>query len=320
MLGPTTESTITTLVPEPEPDKNGEYNIVQLDNGTTVTEQTTTKFNSIGLHMGLVFAFGGGQHVPKIKPVAVIPQETAPEENKDTQVCQNLKVEIKKVPDSDPVLYSLIITNNYTGTNLNYKPKSFTIKIKENAVTKIEEPVSSGWSRTPSSIPPDTKDVSWNSSSFVPNGDTELGKLRFASAGTKQFTVVYEWRNKNQKTICKDSISFNDSKYYYDLNKETNNYTEVFDKLLNVQFSNEYATSENLELKIYDVKTKKLISRKSDKGLSVNSLTGINRITIDLKNYQLKPGELYLLVVSDSNINYNFNFKLTDKITNNREK
>jgi hypothetical protein len=314
MLGPTTESTITTLVPEPEPDDNGEYNIEQLNHGTNATEQKTTKFNSIGLKMGLVFAFGTAHHIPKI------PKENQSNDNNDKQVCQNLKVEIKKVPESDPVLYSLVITNNYAGTNVNYKPKSFTIKIKENAVTKIEEPISAGWSRTPSSIPPNTKDVSWNSSSFVPNGETKLGKLRFATLGTKQFTVVYEWRNKNQNTICKDSISFNDSKYYYDLKKETNNYTEVFDKLLNIQFSNEYATSDNLELKIYDVKTKKLVNRKSDKSLNVNSLNGLNRISIDLKDYQLEQGALYLLIVSDSNINYNFNFKITDKITNDREK
>lgn len=320
MLGPNTETTVTTFTPEPEPDNNGEYDIAQLDNGTTETEHTTTNFNTIDFNIGIVFVFGGGHHVPKIKPVAVVPEEVQPDENNEEQVCQNLKVEIKKVADSNPILYRLSITNNYMGTNLKYKPKSFNIKIKDNKLSKIEESVSAGLSRTPSKIPPTIKDVSWNSPSFISQGETDLGKLQFESSGTKQFTVVYEWKNKSQNTICKDSISFNDSKYYYDLNRQVNNHTEIFDPVLNLQFSNEYATSANLDLKIYDIKTKKLVRRKSDKGLSVTSLNGVNRISIDLKEYQLTPGSPYVLIVSNSNIKYNFNFKLNDKAINNREK
>ncbi|MSP69301.1 MAG: hypothetical protein EXR20_03440 [Bacteroidetes bacterium] len=320
IFGPTTESIITKLIPKPEPNSNGEYDIEQLNNGNTITDGKRIKFNSIGLGIGLVFTFDTPHHIPKKEPTPVIPQETNSKDDSDSQVCANLNVDFIKEDNSDSLIYSLNITNNYTGTNLNNKPKSFNIIIKENAITKIEEPVSAGLSRTPISIPPDTKEVSWNSSLFIPNGETKLGKLRFAKDASIKFTIVYEWLNKNQKTICKDSISFNESKYYYDLNKENNNYTEVYDKLLNVQFSNEYASSENLKIKIYDVKTKKLVSRKSDKSLSVNSLNGLNRITIDLKDYQLNPGALYLLIISDSNINYNFNFKITDKIINDREK
>ena len=320
LIGPKVINSISTFTPEPLADSSGAYTLQQMNYGTYSTEIKENRFNSLSFNFGVVFSFDTPHHIPKKDPRPVIPQETNSKDDSDSQVCANLNVDFIKEDNSDSLIYSLVITNNYTGTNLNNKPKSFNIIIKENAVTKIDEPLSAGLSRTPISIPPDTKEVSWNSSLFIPNGETKLGKLCFANDASKKFTVVYEWLNKNQKTICKDSISFNDSKYYYEMNKENNNYTEVYDKLLNVQFSNEYASSENLKIKIYDVKTKKLVSPRSDKSLSVNSLNGLNRITIDLKDYQLNPGALYLLIVSDSNINYNFNFKITDKIINDREK
>ena len=320
LIGPKVINSISTFTPEPLADSSGAYSLQQMNYGTYSTEIKENRFNSLSFNFGVVFSFDTPHQIPKKEPTPVIPQETNSKDDSDSQVCANLNVDFIKEDNSDSLIYSLVITNNYTGTNLNNKPKSFNIIIKENAVIKIEEPVSAGLSRTPISIPPDTKEVSWNSSLFIPNGETKLGKLHFAKDASIKFTIIYEWLNKNQKIICKDSISFNESKYYYDLNKENNNYTEVYDKLLNVQFSNEYATSENLKIKIYDVKTKKLVTRKSDKSLSVNSLNGLNRITIDLKDYQLNPGALYLLIISDSNINYNFSFKITDKIINDREK
>ena len=54
-VGPTVESSITTLLPEPEPDKNGQYSIKQMQNGTTKTDVRETKFGSFGVHVGVVF-------------------------------------------------------------------------------------------------------------------------------------------------------------------------------------------------------------------------------------------------------------------------
>ena len=54
-VGPTVKSSITTLVPEPEPDENGQYNIDQMMNGTTKAEMRETKFGSFGVHVGVVF-------------------------------------------------------------------------------------------------------------------------------------------------------------------------------------------------------------------------------------------------------------------------
>ena len=54
-VGPTIKSSISTLVPEPEPDENGQYNIDQMMNGTTKAEMRETKFSSFGVHVGVVF-------------------------------------------------------------------------------------------------------------------------------------------------------------------------------------------------------------------------------------------------------------------------
>ena len=55
-MGPTVINSISTFTPQDTPDENGQYNIFQLDNGTTTTVQTKTKFSSFGVHVGVVFS------------------------------------------------------------------------------------------------------------------------------------------------------------------------------------------------------------------------------------------------------------------------
>jgi len=104
--------------------------------------------------------------------------------------------------------------------------------------------------------------------------------------------------------------------FYYDLAKEpSNTYTEISNGVLRVQFFNRYASVENIKLSIYDVEAQK-IKRKSKDVIKLNCVTGLNRISIDIQDYNLEPGRLYLLTISDSHTNYHFNFK----VTNDREK
>ncbi|MES2332473.1 MAG: hypothetical protein V4539_22900 [Bacteroidota bacterium] len=116
-----------------------------------------------------------------------------------------------------------------------------------------------------------------------------------------------------------DSTIVNSSsiQYYYDLQKEpTYTYTEIANNILNVQFYNNYASGENVKLNIYDVGSKTIVNQKNTKPVKSNSVSGLNRISIDIKAYQLEPEKLYLLTVSDFISNYHFNFK----VINDREK
>lgn len=145
-------------------------------------------------------------------------------------------------------------------------------------------------------------------------------------------TKSYEWQVsmiENGKLLGKTPfIGFNflkildkvdeklDARKYYELGKEPfNTITKIPNKTLDVQFYNKYASAENIKLTIYDAETQK-IKRKSKDVIKLNSVTGLNRISIDIKDYNLEPGRLYLLTISDSHSTYHFNFK----VTNDREK
>ncbi|MCX6222528.1 MAG: hypothetical protein NTZ69_16275 [Bacteroidia bacterium] len=107
-----------------------------------------------------------------------------------------------------------------------------------------------------------------------------------------------------------------DARKYYELGKvPSNTITKISNETLDVQFFNKYASAENIKLTIYDVEAQK-IKRKSRDVIKLNSVTGLNRISIDIKDYNLEPGRLYLLTISDSHTDYNFNFR----VTNDREK
>ena len=126
------------------------------------------------------------------------------------------------------------------------------------------------------------------------------------------YTIVVEDCDKKVEPIQNTVL-----KYYYDLDKDpTYPYSEISNKTLNVQFVNNYASIESIQLNIYDVESKKLINPRTVNAHKLKGFNGLNRISIDLKDYNLEQGRLYLLVVSDFSSTYHFNFK----ITNDREK
>jgi hypothetical protein len=98
---------------------------------------------------------------------------------------------------------------------------------------------------------------------------------------------------------------------YYELSSQpTVSFTQVPYGILNIQFVNNYASVQNIELHIYDVASKSLVKSEA-KPSAINSITGLNRICIDLRNYRLQPEKLYILALSDFSNNYYFNFKVT---------
>jgi len=248
-----------------------------------------------------------------------------PEKIAEIIQCDVFKVEFKKTNTGDTLCYKLLITNNYNGKVPGNKPGSFRIAVKGDSVGSIEGGVSDGWRRTPSKFPPGSSAAYWKpASGYIPNDTTDLGNIVFRNTNSTAIKVIYEWLNKEETSICKDSCTINKpykSYLYYELSKELpDNLIEVPDNFLNVQYANNYSSFDNIILNIYDVEKYELVKPISEKGKKQNSTdeddnyksyNGINRISINLKDYGLQPKTTYLLIVSDSNTNYYFNFKVT---------
>jgi len=245
----------------------------------------------------------GGNGKPKL---ALIPL-------KANSKCENYLVELKKTKKGETAYYNVAITNKYSGTDTNFIPKSFVVKIKNDSIAGISDSAQKGLTRTPKAIPPNTTNLVWtNERGSIPTGKIDLGNLFLKSPDQAPLSLVYEWRDMHGKTICKDSLSFLEPRYYYDLSKvPSNNYSEVSDTDLNVQYVNNYASGKDLKITIYDIGARKSLEPSGENSATKsNSITGLNRLSIDLKNYKPEAGKLYQLIVSDFNSNYYFNFKV----------
>lgn len=249
-------------------------------------------------------------------------REETPEKITEVKQCDVFKVEFKKTAKGDTISYKLLITNNYKGNFAGNKPGSFRITVKGDSIVSITGGVTEGWKRTPSKFPIGSSSVKWaNNSGNIPNDTTDLGNIIFRDIYSKPIKVVYEWLDKEEALICKDSSSFIASRFYYELTTELpNNFIEVSDNFLNIQYANNYASIDETTLSIYDVEKYEIVKPKNEKGIKPNNndkkntqinSNGLNRITIDLKNYVLQPKTTYLLVVSDYKNNYYLNFKVT---------
>ena len=135
--------------------------------------------------------------------------------------------------------------------------------------------------------------------------------------------VVYEWLDKEEVLICKDSTVFIESRSYYELSDEVpNNSIEIQGNLLNIQFANNYASIDDIKYSIYNAAKYAVVKPQSEKSSRSNSTekenkhfnsNGLNRITINLQDYTLQPKTTNLLIVSDSKHNFYLNFKVTNQ-------
>ncbi|MCO5948101.1 hypothetical protein [Mucilaginibacter flavidus] len=100
-------------------------------------------------------------------------------------------------------------------------------------------------------------------------------------------------------------------KYYYDLDTDpTHTTTEIYDNTLNVQFTNNYASVENIKVNIYNSSSGALLRPAASKNAKLISTTGLNRMTVNLNDYKLEPGRPYYFMVSVFSHNYHLNFKV----------
>jgi len=115
---------------------------------------------------------------------------------------------------------------------------------------------------------------------------------------------------EKEESVIKPPI-INLLKFYYELNEEPNNrFVEVDHDTLDVQFINNYISSEKVTFKIYD-DSKSLVNKNKENSLKNALNVGLNRISIGLKSFNLLPNKYYLLQISDYKKNYYINFKIT---------
>jgi hypothetical protein len=244
-----------------------------------------------------------------------------PEMITETMRCDSFKVEFRNTSVSDTICYKLVITNNYTGNTEVNTPAGFRISIKEDSIETIIGGETDRWRRTPAKFPPGSESVMWSSTSgTIPNGETEIGNIVFSGKSSNSIKVNYEWLNTEGDVICKDSSSIAKAYYYYQLtDKPSNYYIELPDDILNIQYVNNYASAGILDLKIIDVETQKVVEPNSKEGndrttdnspTQLRNLNGLNRISVDLGDYNLRAGKPYLMTVSNAKRNYYFTYKM----------
>jgi hypothetical protein len=234
-----------------------------------------------------------------------------------TESCSNLETVLRRDTESDTGNYQLVITNKYRGTSADFAPKSLRIRIATDSVVSVTGGPSKGWERTPSKFPPGSSSVVWQSEvEAIPNGEVSLGSIRFAAAESRPFTVVHEWLNKDDEVICRDSSILNRSRYYHDIGPEyTGAIIEVPNDLLYLQFTNEYASSDNLSVTIYDAESQAPVAPAARKEkVKLNNLNGLNRMMIPLPDYKLKPDRYYILVISDGAKEHRVHFKVCPRL------
>jgi hypothetical protein len=127
-------------------------------------------------------------------------------------------------------------------------------------------------------------------------------------SGVWSFTITVQDSNP---TPQKETNLISVLKYYYELrNEPSNNYLEISKDTLNIQFYNNYASTDKIITNIYDVESNALIKPRVNADSKMKNINGLNRIHINLKNYYLQPGRKYQIKVSDYKSNYYLNFKL----------
>ncbi|CAN5248605.1 hypothetical protein BH09BAC2_BH09BAC2_23090 [soil metagenome] len=114
------------------------------------------------------------------------------------------KVQLKKSNSRDSAGYKILITNNYSGKDINLQPKSFRITVRNDSINAFTETSSNGLTRVPGKVPPHSIDLTWtNKSGYISNGETDLGKIIFGKPLSNPAYVIYEWLNNEGEVIFK---------------------------------------------------------------------------------------------------------------------
>ncbi|MCX6244856.1 MAG: hypothetical protein NTU98_09140 [Bacteroidetes bacterium] len=235
---------------------------------------------------------------------------------RETRQCELYKADIGKPQRADTLFYALVITNNYHGTSEEYTPVGFRLSIQKGLINSVSGDLPKDWVRSPEKMPPPKNQVIWTTrSGQIPNGETSLGLIYLGNSVVTPNYFLCEWMNADGIVICKDSSRISDQgQGYHDLSeKQTGNYTGITSDTLKFQFYSKYASVANIGIGILEVETMKLMPSVKKEPVKIDGLNGLNRISVNLKDYKLSPETPYLLKVSDQKSTYYLPFKVISK-------
>jgi hypothetical protein len=228
----------------------------------------------------------------------------------DSVLCKNYGVTLKRIRKDSAGYYQIWLENKYTGSDRNFQPRSVKMVMRTDSVLAMPDSLSSRWNLE-TGTPVKSKAQGWTvKSTRIQQGITTPGNIQFSGPSTDFVEVLVQWKNRKNRIICRDTIKVFENYYYFDLNgDETDVVQETAEKKLRVQFHNPYAATEHLDVKIYDLATRQLVSPSTDPFSNQGTLQGLNRIAIDLQRYPLTTGKTYLLEVTDHMSHYQMKFK-----------
>ncbi|NCA84329.1 MAG: hypothetical protein EOM83_02000 [Clostridia bacterium] len=220
--------------------------------------------------------------------------------------CDLYSIEFKKTITGDSCYYKLSLINNDSLASEDLLPQSFTLSIKNDSIKAFDKKAAITWEQAPSKINDPLAKMDWKyKPGHIPIGKTYIGKVFLQGEPENIFRIIYSWNDKKGKTICKDSIAFNEPISYYDLsNQPTQGYIGIYDEKLNIRFINNYAPSKVIYIGIFDALTMELAGSLTSEDLLENNPYffvghGLNQLSINLEGFSLQEDTPYLLTLYD---------------------
>lgn len=228
--------------------------------------------------------------------------------------CKPFGIKLTRKLQGDTLFHQLAISYNDTIEPQNPEPYRFAVEITGNALAAFETKADREWMHRPARIEEPVSRLSWrHTKGEIPGGKHALGLLYFQTASLNNTRIVYTWFDRDDNVLCRDTLKPGeaDIRQYYVLNENwSENYVVIRDSLLNLQYANHNPSLAMRTYVIIDFDEQKTVqSIKSDE-LFEPGLTGLNRFQINLHDYRLLPGKIYLLAVSDMMTHYYLKFKI----------
>jgi hypothetical protein len=227
----------------------------------------------------------------------------------DSVLCKNYNLQMKRLRKDTSGYFQLMVENKYTGTNHDYQPVSFKLSVRTDSLMALPDSLNSSW-KLGAEVPEAGRTQEWIiKTPKIPQGKSKPGNLRFSGPSTESISVIVEWKSRNNKIICRDTIDLIDVPYYFEIDRMAEGVVQhLTSQKLRVQFRNPYSGSPSIQVTIQDLATRAQIQPTQNQFSQMRAEEGLNRIAIDLKAFALTPGKVYLLKVSDQMRHYQMQF------------